>query len=216
MLLQSRNLKHRFTWRGTLIEPLRDINFTVNPGQVVVITGLSGAGKTTLLLACAGMRKPTAGTVELMDRDVYSLPPSARLSLRAEKLGFVFQTLQLIPYLTLWENLTLAPRADQSTAEHWMDRLGLSERRSHLPRAMSQGERQRAAVARALVHRPQLLLVDEPTGNLDPENSRSILDAMRQFVDEGGGVVVASHDVAVAQIASVVYRLDAGVLTELS
>ena len=159
------------------------------------------AGKTTLLLTCGGMRAPTAGEVLIDGTNVYELSTSARIRHRSQNLGYLFQTLELIPYLTVLQNVKLAQGVDDKSARQWLQELGLSDRLSHKPFALSHGERQRVALARAIAHKPSLVICDEPTGNLDEENSRIVFDALRAFADDGGAVMIASHDPSVESLA---------------
>jgi putative ABC transport system ATP-binding protein len=182
------------------------VSLSVLPGEFVAVQGPSGCGKSTLLLVAGGLLKPDSGTVNLGDNELYSLNANERAAVRNRQIGFVFQQFHLIPYLSVTDNVmapsiagvgndgmaggnALASRADQLTQE-----LGLTDRRRHMPGELSSGERQRTALARALFNRPAVLLADEPTGNLDSENSQIALDHMQRFVSDGGSVLMVTHD----------------------
>lgn len=216
-LLRAQGLRQEFVGgRKRVVTPLQDVNLVVQSGEFIAITGPSGCGKTTLLLACGGLRRPTAGTVHVNGIDMYGLPTARRTAFRSTNIGFVFQTLALIPYLSLWENLIVVPGACRPSVDRWLDQLGLGHRRDHKPTELSQGEQQRAAVARALVHEPRLVLADEPTGNLDAENGRLVFAALSNFAENEGAVLVVTHDLSLAQSGgcSRVLRLFSGNLTE--
>lgn len=181
---------------------------------MIGILGESGAGKTTLLLNSGTMLQPTEGVVEIQGVSVYEVAAQERARIRAHRIGYLFQTLQLIPYLTLRDNLLLPANSSPQAADEWLDRVGLADWADHKPEALSQGQRQRAALARALVHQPQLLIADEPTGNLDRQNSDLVFRVLRDFSDSGGAVLVASHDVCVESHADRCYTLKHGSLVE--
>ncbi|MCP5111937.1 MAG: ABC transporter ATP-binding protein, partial [bacterium] len=153
---------------------LDGVRLRVGPGEFVVIRGPSGSGKTTLLMTIAAMQSPTSGTVMVDGRELDEMSASEKARFRARTVGFVFQMFHLVPYLTVIENVLLAG-GERMRATALLERLGMAGRASHKPSELSAGERQRTAVARALLRRPKLLLADEPTGNLDPENARAVL-----------------------------------------
>jgi putative ABC transport system ATP-binding protein len=185
---------------GGQVSALAEVSMRVEPGEFVAIKGPSGSGKSTLLLTVGGMVRPTRGRVLIAGADVYALAPSARAKFRAENIGFVFQMFHLVPYLSVLENVllpTLAKREGrdgQDGALALLERFGLSHRLHHRPAELSIGERQRVAMARALLNRPKLLLADEPTGNLDPDNATEVMDYLTEFHGEGGTVVVVTHE----------------------
>jgi ABC-type lipoprotein export system ATPase subunit len=212
-VLQVNKLCHSFSSGKTAVEPLRGVDLVVGRGQFVAITGPSGCGKTTLLLACGAMRKPTGGVVSIDGDDVYDLSTSRRAALRSTKIGYLFQTMELLPYLSVLDNLLLVPGARAADADEWLSKLGLTDRANHRPDSLSQGEMQRAALARAMIHNPMLVIADEPTGNLDPDNTAAVFESLQQYTNDGGAVLVASHETNVANLASQTYRLDSGCLT---
>ena len=211
-VLRTTGLRHSFSAGKTLVEPLQGVDLTVDEGEFVAVSGASGCGKTTLLLACGAMRKPTDGVVCIDGVDVYGISASQRAALRSTTLGYLFQTMELVPYLSVLDNLLLVPGTHIADAKDWLDRLGLADRVSHRPDSLSQGEIQRAALARALIHKPKLIIADEPTGNLDPENTVIVFETLRQYASDGGAVLVASHEPNVSELASHVFRIESGQL----
>ncbi|HJO09342.1 MAG TPA: ABC transporter ATP-binding protein, partial [Verrucomicrobiota bacterium] len=183
--------------------------------EFVAVRGPSGSGKTTLLLTLGGMQRPSAGTVQLAGQDLYGLPPSERAKLRSSEIGFVFQMFHLVPYLDLLGNVLLASPSCPSDvvrkrAGELLKELGLAKRVSHRPGELSAGERQRLAVARALLNRPKLILADEPTGNLDPENAAEVIRHLAEFHRSGGTVVLVTHGGAADSHADRTVSLDKG------
>jgi ABC-type lipoprotein export system ATPase subunit len=199
MLSLSRVSKH-YRRNGLIaVRALEAVSLQVNEGEFVVVQGPSGSGKTTLLLVAGGLLAPTEGRVEYDSSDVYSLSQSQRDALRASRIGFVFQQFHLISYLDVRENVlapSLAcpePAGAEERARELLARFNLTERERHFPAELSTGERQRVCLARALLNRPNLLLADEPTGNLDRENAKIVLDCLGDFARAGGAVLMATH-----------------------
>jgi len=187
----------------------------VADGEFVAVRGPSGSGKTTLLLTLGGMQRPSEGLVQLAGRDLYAMSPAERARLRSSEIGFVFQMFHLVPYLDLLGNVLLAcpgkPSAEvRQRAGELMDELGLADRASHRPGELSAGERQRLAVARALLNRPKLILADEPTGNLDPENAAEVIRHLAEFHRGGGTVVLVTHGEVVNAHADRTLSLEQG------
>ena len=195
---------------------LHEISFAVTSGEAVAIVGASGSGKSTLLGLMAGLDLPTAGRVILGGQDLAELDEDARAALRGRLLGFVFQSFQLLPALTALENtmlpLELAGRADaRATAEAMLARVGLGARLAHYPKHLSGGEQQRVALARAFAMRPQLLLADEPTGNLDAATGAQIIELMFAMNAEAGTtLILVTHDEALAHRCGRTLRLSGG------
>ena len=212
IVLQIENLGHSYARRGGPLEVLQDVSFQVPRSRMVTVRGASGSGKTTLLLACGAMQKPTSGRVAINQQDVFELSVAKRSQFRAEKIGFLFQTLQLVPYLNVLDNVRIVKGGTSESARLWLARLGLGDRLEHKPESLSHGQCQRVALARALVHRPALVIADEPTGNLDPENTRLVFKTLREFADQGGAVLVASHDVTIEEFSDEFLQLDSGTL----
>ena len=199
---------------------LRDIDFSLRQGETAAIVGASGSGKSTLLSIIAGLDTPTRGTVFIDGVDLFARDEDQRAALRAQKLGFVFQSFQLLGNLTALENvmlaLELAGRRDaRSAATAMLQRVGLGERLHHKPSQLSGGEQQRVAIARALVHRPRLLLADEPTGNLDDHTAEAVRELLFALNRElGTTLVLVTHDLDFAARCDRVLRLHDGQLHE--
>ena len=206
--LVAQNLTHQFSGNTGAIVPFTDLDFQVESEQVVAVRGSSGSGKTTLLLICGGMRAPSRGSISLDGKNLYEMSSRHRIQFRAKHVGYLFQTLELIPYLNVLQNVQLSPGVEKEKATEWLHRLGLNERIHHKPESLSQGERQRVALARALAHSPKLVVCDEPTGNLDEANTDLVFQSLREFADQGGAVLIASHNASVESIANETLWLD--------
>lgn len=195
---------------------LRDIDFSVQPRETLAIVGASGSGKSTLLSIMAGLDTPTQGQVQLQGQDIFALNEDARAALRAQKMGFVFQSFQLLASLTALENvmlpLELAGRSGAREAARLMlTRVGLGERLNHYPKVLSGGEQQRVALARAFVVSPDVLLADEPTGSLDHDSGERIIELMFALNQERGTtLVLVTHDLQLAARCQRSIRIDAG------
>ena len=204
---------------GTLVI-LHDIDFTLQRRQSTAIVGASGSGKSTLLAIIAGLDHPTSGTVRLDGEDVFALDEDARAGMRARKLGFVFQSFQLLAHLSALENvmlpLELLRRADARTrAAEVLRRVGLGERLNHYPRTLSGGEQQRVALARAFVVEPEVLLADEPTGSLDHATGEKVMALMFEMNRESGTtLVLVTHDRGIAARCDRQLHIEAGRLLE--
>jgi len=201
------------------IDALADVSLAIDKGRFVVVCGPSGSGKTTLLMTIAAMLRPTAGTVRIHDADLYAMSIRRRARYRAANIGFVFQMFHLIPYLNVAENVrlggSLLPAARKKhRADELIEQLGLSSRRTHLPAELSAGEKQRAAVARALLSDPDIILADEPTGNLDPANETAVLTRLSKFHRKGGTVIIATHGPAASPFADQTLQMANGRLLE--
>ena len=204
-----------FRKNGSEVTSLDRFTADIGAGEFVAVRGPSGSGKTTLLLTLGGMQRPSAGLVQFSGRDLYGLSPADRAGLRSGEIGFVFQMFHLVPYLDLMGNVLLASPgkpgpAVRKRAGELLDKLGLTERVSHRPGELSAGERQRLAVARALLNRPKLILADEPTGNLDPENAAEVVRHLAEFHQAGGTVVLVTHGTAADTHADRILRLKQG------
>ena len=199
---------------------LRDVSFTIQQGAFVAIVGPSGSGKTTLLGLLAGLDTPTRGTLVLDDADLGGLSENDRARLRGEKVGFVFQTFQLIPTLTALENVQVplelrGTAGATERARDLIDRVGLTGRGHHFPTQLSGGEQQRVAIARAFANSPKILFADEPTGNLDNATGHRIFELLQSLNSEGGStIVLVTHDSSLAAQASRIIRLLDGAIVE--
>ena len=200
---------------GTL-DILRDIDFSLNPRETCAIVGASGSGKSTLLSIIAGLDTPSRGTVRLAGQDLFAIDEDARAAWRAQNVGFVFQSFQLLANLTALENvmlpLELAGRKDSRiAATDMLVRVGLSERLKHYPKVMSGGEQQRVALARAFVVKPAVLLADEPTGSLDFATGERVMKLMFDLnTEQGTTLVLVTHDKAIATQCQRTVTIEAG------
>lgn len=214
-MLELQSIAKTFSGPAGEVRAVVDLSLTVKAGEFVAVQGTSGCGKTTLLLAAGGLQRPDAGQVVVGETDLYSLSPEERARFRAAHLGFVFQQFHLVPYLSALENVLASalahPQPDAGKrAEALLAQFGLSGRSSHVPAELSTGERQRTALARALLNAPKLLLADEPTGNLDEENGRLVLKALADFARQGGAVLLVTHDHKVAEFAGRILKMKNG------
>jgi putative ABC transport system ATP-binding protein len=218
-MLKMENVSKSYRHRGNLVTALNGANAEIPDGDFVSIVGPSGSGKSTLLLMLGGMLSPSGGRVVLDDQSIYDLNANARAHLRKQKVGFVFQTFNLVPYLSAMENvqvpLYLVGKDDsfqQTRAVELLDRVGLSERMHHKPSELSVGQQQRVALARMLANDPAVILADEPTGNLDPETSQQVIHFLEEVNGEGRTVVMVTHDPRAAERAKRILRLDGGAI----
>ncbi|WP_431897348.1 ABC transporter ATP-binding protein [Nonomuraea sp. bgisy101] len=203
------------------VAALREVSAQIPQGSFTAVMGPSGSGKSTLLHCAAGLDRPTSGSVLLGGTELTSLSETRLTLLRRQRIGFVFQSFNLVPSLTVAENVTLplkyaGVRVDQGWLEHVLHRVGLSERAGHRPGELSGGQQQRAAIARALVARPELVFGDEPTGALDTVSAREVLRLLRESVDQmGRTVVMITHDPVAAAHADAVLFLADGRIVDL-
>jgi putative ABC transport system ATP-binding protein len=217
------DLTRRYGEGNTAVDALRGVSLHVGRGRLVAVMGPSGSGKSTLMHALAGLDKPTSGTVKIAGIDITELDDAHLTRLRREHIGFVFQFFNLLPMLTAEENvvlpLSIAGEApDRAWLGELLSRMGLAERRGHLPSQLSGGEQQRVAIARALVTRPTVLFADEPTGNLDSKTGGEILELLRGSVEEyGQTVVMVTHEPRAAAVAErVMFLADGLIVKELA
>jgi ABC-type lipoprotein export system ATPase subunit len=213
-MIQLQQVSKAYTTSRGTVRALDGISLDVASGEFLAVRGASGSGKSTLLAVVGGLAQPTAGRVTVRGCELTQMSPSQRSQFRAEHIGFVFQMFHLLPYLNVVDNVLLAARS--MTPEHkayaleLLDRFGLTERRWHRPAQLSAGERQRVAMARAMLNRPALLLADEPTGNLDDRNAGAVLDLLDQYHTDGGTVVLVTHHADAAARAQRTVTLEAG------
>jgi len=208
--------------RQQQVVALRVVELAIDAGEYVAIIGASGSGKTTLLSVLGGMLSPDEGHVILQGESLYSLPVARRTERRRSLIGFVFQTFNLIPYLTALENVMVplflagAPAAEhRERAGALLEEVGLGNRLDHKPSELSTGQQQRVALARTLVNNPRVILADEPTGNLDPDSRAMVLAMFERFVAEGRTVIMVTHDPAAAARASRRLQICDGAISEL-
>lgn len=218
-MLRMENVTKTYRHRGQTITALNEANAEIPEGDFVSIVGPSGSGKSTLLLMLGGMLSPSGGRVLLEGQSIYDLDANARAGLRKKKVGFVFQTFNLVPYLSAVENVQVPlflagsdGESQQVRAEELLARVGLSDRMHHKPCELSVGQQQRVALARMLANDPRVILADEPTGNLDPETSRQVIDFLEEVNQEGRTVVMVTHDPRAAERAKRILRLDRGAI----
>ncbi|HLM67127.1 MAG TPA: ABC transporter ATP-binding protein [Longimicrobium sp.] len=215
-MLIADDLQKSYRSGGQPLAALRNVSFQVEPGETVAIVGPSGSGKTTLLGLLAGLDRPSGGRVLLDGTDMGALSEDERARLRREKIGFVFQSFQLIPTLTARENVAVpldlaGSGGGAARADELLERVGLGGRGHHYPTQLSGGEQQRVAVARAFIHRPSILFADEPTGNLDAATGEKVIALMMELNREiGTTLVLVTHDPDLASRARRVIRLADG------
>ena len=216
-MLVMENVSKHYRHRGQWTAVLDSVNLHIGPGEFVAVVGPSGSGKSTLLLMLGGMLSPSTGRVLLEGRSLYDLSSDQRARLRKQKIGFVFQTFHLLGYLTALENVEaalylagVAPELQRQRATELLRRVGLGQRLHHKPCELSIGQQQRVALARTLANDPPLILADEPTGNLDPENGSQIFEFLEQLHRQGKTLVVVTHDPRAARRAQRVVRLQEG------
>ena len=216
-MLSMENARKTYQHRRQEVVALDDVTLEIPRGDFVSLVGPSGSGKSTLLLMLGGMLSPSSGRVLLGGQSIYDLNSDRRARLRKENVGFVFQTFNLIPYLTALENVQVPlylagvnDDAQQQRATALLERVGLADRLDHKPSELSVGQQQRVALARMLANDPAVILADEPTGNLDPETGRQIVGFFEQFNEEGRTIVMVTHDPTAAQRAKRTLKLRDG------
>jgi len=224
--IEARGLRKSYGTGPTAVEVLRGVDLSLNPGEFAAILGPSGSGKSTLLNALGLMDRPDAGALKLGGEDAVALDEDGRARVRNARLGFVFQFDSLLPEFTILENVmmpariararglsTEAPAQDQVRAETLLDSLGITKLAARFPSQTSGGERQRAAIARALIQSPSVILADEPTGNLDRENGAKVFaDFKRLAREKNAAVVLVTHDESQAKTADRILRMSDGLL----
>jgi putative ABC transport system ATP-binding protein len=199
------DVARRYETPGGVVRALEGVNLRVFPGERLAITGPSGCGKSTLLGLIAGLDVPTTGTVSIGDREISSMPDEERARIRRHEIGLVFQSDNLLPFLTATENVSVQLSLDDRDGGHTrsiaiLAASGLGDEIDKLPDQLSGGERQRVAVARSLVHRPRLIVADEPTGSLDPDNAMAVVDLLLAAQRETGStLVLVTHESSVAE-----------------
>lgn len=215
-ILEVKNLCKTYGKGDTMVKALDDVSFSVEKGEFIAIIGPSGSGKSTLLHILGGVDVPTLGSVIIDKTDISQLNETALAIFRRRQIGLVYQFYNLIPILTVQENLTLpllldGRKANPKIVNSLVSQLGLEQRLNHLPNQLSGGQQQRVSIGRALINNPALLLADEPTGNLDSENSREIISLLRRFNKEyNQTVIIITHDERIALAADRVIAIEDG------
>jgi putative ABC transport system ATP-binding protein len=217
------NVTKRYTRRGQSVVALHAEHLEIARGEFVAVVGASGSGKSTLLSLLGGMLAPTAGNVFLDGQSLYALDPQTRARVRRNLIGFVFQTFNLVPYLSALDNVRvplflsgMPAMGQRKRAFELLERVGLADRIDHKPRELSTGQQQRVALARTLANDPPVILADEPTGNLDPQCREIVLTFLDEFHAEGRTIVMVTHDMAAAGRASRMLRLEQGSIERAS
>jgi putative ABC transport system ATP-binding protein len=206
-MIRVENINKVFTSRHTNVQALKNISLEIKEGEFLSIIGPSGSGKSTLLLTLGGMSSPTSGKVFYKNDPIYDWKLNKRADWRGKTIGFVFQTFNLLPYLSVYENvqisLSLSARKGKNGKDIFniLNRMGLSKRLEHIPSELSVGQQQRVALARALVKDPLLILADEPTGNLDPGTASEIIDVLKEINKKGKTIVFVTHDPDLAKLS---------------
>jgi len=220
-IIKISNLTKHYLSGGETVEALRGIDLSIDAGEFVTIMGQSGSGKSTLLSILGGMNHPTGGEVEMAGVKPYDLPGEKLADFRAERLGFVFQSFHLIPYLTALENVMLplaiariGSREKRGRAGMALARVGLGAKTDRLPNQLSGGEQERVAIARAIVNHPQILLADEPTGNLDSKTGEEVMALFRELNENGQTVVMVTHNPENSAYSDRTIHLKDGVVVE--
>lgn len=218
-ILEVTNLSKTYGTGETQVKALDNVSLSVESGEFVAIIGPSGSGKSTLLHILGGVDVPTSGSVVINGVDISNLDETALAIFRRRQIGLIYQFYNLIPILTVKENLTLpllldGRKPDERVVDDLLKTLGLTERVNHLPNQLSGGQQQRVSIGRALINNPALMLADEPTGNLDSENSREIVSLLRKFNKENNQtVIIITHDERIAMSADRVISFEDGKIT---
>ena len=223
-MVETRDLSRDYEMPGGVVHALRDVSVRVGRGQLVALRGRSGSGKTTFLSILGALDRPTRGSVSVDGLTVSELPESQLIEFRRRKLGFIFQAFGLLPVLSAAENIEVPlrlvrtdPRERNRRVSELLDLVGLGGRANHRPHELSGGEQQRVAIARALANHPDLLLADEPTGQLDSQTGRSIMAVLQHLVrSEGVTAIVATHDTTLIDLADRVIELQDGRVVDRS
>lgn len=218
-ILSVREVHRTFPVGGGEIHVLKGINMEVNPGQLVMLKGRSGSGKTTLLNMLGGLDQPTTGEIIFRGQPLHSLSDDKRTVLRRDQIGFIFQAYALLPLLSAWENVELSlrmagvpPHEWKARVKHCLELVGLGKRMFHRPFEMSGGEQQRVAIAKAIAHRPKLLLADEPTANLDSQMGAQVMAVFKNIIHtEQVTICMTTHDPTILEVADHVYEMVDGV-----
>ncbi|GAB1452193.1 ABC transporter ATP-binding protein [Draconibacterium sp.] len=211
-MLEINNITKKYKKNQTLFTALDDVTFKVEKGDFISVVGPSGSGKSTLLHTIGGLIRPDSGQVLFMGKDVYALNRHESGIFRQKHVGFVFQQFHLMPYLTVYENIKLVCTKPSQQIESYLDKCSLLPLKNKFPSELSVGEKQRTAFIRAIITQPDILLADEPTGNLDPDNSKILMSLIEEFHNNGGTILLVSHDPETSKYASRHISLNSGKL----
>ncbi len=214
-MIKLENVSKVYKTNNGTVHALDDVTLAIEEGQYAAVSGPSGCGKSTLLTIVGTLGTPSSGKVTIDGSDIGAMSPSARARFRASQIGFVFQTFHLLPYLTVVENVMAAVVADQASgarqrAGEILEKFQMGHRLGHRPGQLSTGECQRVAIARAMINQPNLILADEPTGNLDPANAKEVLDLLGMFHQDGGTILLVTHEEEAASRAERTILLEQG------
>lgn len=215
-ILETNNLKKYYGTGDTTVKALDGVNFSVEDGEFVAIVGTSGSGKSTLLHMIGGLDRPTCGSVTVAGKKIFSLKDDALTIFRRRKIGFIFQSYNLVPVLNVYENIVLpieldGDKVDKKHIDNIMETLGLTLKINSLPNQLSGGQQQRVAIARALATKPAIILADEPTGNLDSKTSLDVLGLLKVTSDKfKQTIVMITHNEEIAQMADRIIRIEDG------
>jgi ABC-type lipoprotein export system ATPase subunit len=213
--LDIQNVSKKYERKNqTSVQAIGDVSLKAESGDFIALLGPSGCGKSTLMLTAGGLLKADSGSVEVNGQNLYSLNNSQRAEFRANNIAYVYQEFHLIPYLSVLDNVRISDLAkgegSQPRAEELLKQFGLSDRQEHLPSELSVGEQQRVALSRAIYGGAKIILADEPTGNLDSENAKIVLQALKQFSDDGGIVIMVTHDDRALEYAKKQLKMNSG------
>ena len=220
-ILKVQNLSKTYGNGETRVDALKNVSFTMNKGEFAAVVGESGSGKSTLLNCIGGLETPTSGKIYINNGDIFKMKEQKRTIFRRRNIGFVFQSFQLIPELNVEQNIIFPllldyKKPDKKDVDEILNVLGLSNRRKHLPSQLSGGQQQRVAIGRAMITRPMLILADEPTGNLDSQNSSDVIELLtRASKIFRQTILMITHNVSLTSSADRVFHVADGVLTDL-
>ncbi len=215
-IVSVKNLVKYYGADECVVKAVDHTDLEIERGKFTAIVGRSGSGKSTLLHLLGGLDRPDSGKVYVEERDMYALKTDELAAFRRKKIGFIFQDFNLIPSLTVWENVVLplgldGRRVNRSAVEEILDKIGLSDKRDAMPNTLSGGQKQRCAIARALAASPAIILADEPTGNLDSQTELEVMSVLKKCVREyGQTLVMITHDETIAQMADIVILIEDG------
>ncbi len=217
-LIVTQKLNKTYGKGDSAVVAVNDIDLSIKKGQFTAIVGTSGSGKSTLMHLLGGVDDPTSGKVFIEGEDIFKLKDEKRSILRRRKIGFILQEYNLIPILTVEENIVMpvlldGNKVNKDEVDELLERLGLADRRNHLPSQLSGGQQQRVAIGRAIINRPSIILADEPTGNLDKRNSEEVINMMFEAVrDRNETLVIVTHEMDIAAMADRIIHLEDGTI----